>query len=149
MGLLEIGAVKCSRITFYSQPIGMHFIKGSQPLRVNGFAEYSQAKAKGVQEGWILKTVESEDMTNVSYDDAIEQMKMFVANLPREVLDTKGKGFKVGQTIKFGKGGCSWADFVVTEAEEKITYSKDGKSESFAQESVNEMEIETTQDAEE
>jgi hypothetical protein len=119
--LLEIGEVVTSPITFYSQPVGMFFTKGSQPLIASGFngGEDSQAKQKGVKEGWVLMAAEGSDMSAMKHQEAFDLVQTLASKLPKRIVDIKGLAFKVGQRIKYGKESPKFA--TVLSVEESVT----------------------------
>jgi hypothetical protein len=82
--MIEIGEAVSTSITFYTQPVGMHFAKASQPLKVLGFAENSKAKAKGVQEGWLVTEIDGSDAASLKHDEAFELVKTLASKLPTE-----------------------------------------------------------------
>jgi hypothetical protein len=82
--MIEIGEAASTSITFYTQPVGMHFAQASQPLRVQGFAENSKAKSKGVLEGWLVTEIDGSDATGLKHEEAFELVKTLASKLPTE-----------------------------------------------------------------
>jgi len=150
--IIEIGKTDTKKVTFHSQPVDMHFKKGGSPLEVLGFSsDDSKAKAKGIQPGWILQTLEGEDLSQLSHEAAFEQVKVFMTRLPKDIQDMKNKVFRVRQTIKIGKGDKAGEGLIVTEADDTIAYKGGDDNPSvageFTQDDVAAMEIEITRDA--
>jgi hypothetical protein len=144
--LLEIGEVKNSKITFWTQPIGMHFVKESMPMQVLGFAEASRAQEKGVKAGWLLTAVDGSDVTSVTHDEAFSLVKTNAGRLPQRLKDIAGKPFKVGQTIKVKAQGDVEETFIVKDVGEKLSYANSSISMSSDQSFLDEKQAEIVEE---
>lgn len=71
-----------NKITFYAQPLGTIFEKNKMPLTVSGFAPKSIGMAQGVKKGWSVKAVNDQDISGMSFADAITAIKEVQAKLP-------------------------------------------------------------------
>jgi hypothetical protein len=80
--VLETSAEHISTCRFWSKPLGIKFEKGKCPLVVVGFTAEALAAAEQIKIGWTLKSVNEQDLTGISYKDALNHLKEAQSILP-------------------------------------------------------------------